>query len=125
MPTLRIDFFDPALPELACLAGDFWAATLADFFGALVATGFAAGGGAVLATFVAPALAFESVFLAAGCVFFVSVVALAWPPRPRPNKAPTSTATLITCFICHLQPVPREFYPSLANEMQKSTEIDR
>ncbi len=45
---------------LACLAVDFWAATLADFFGALVATGFPAGGGAVLAVFLAPALAFEA-----------------------------------------------------------------
>jgi hypothetical protein len=77
MLTLRIDFLDPAWPVLACLAVDldFWAATLADFFGALVATGFPAGGGAVLAVFVAPALAFESVFLAADCVFFVSVAA--------------------------------------------------
>ena len=125
MLTVRIDFLDPGWPVLACLAVDFWAATLADFFGALVATGFPAGGGAVLAVFVAPALAFESVFLATGCVFFVSVAAWVWPPTPRPSKAPTSTATLNACFICYLQPVPCEFYPSLADEMQKSIKIDR
>ncbi|MGB4227689.1 MAG: hypothetical protein WBJ68_13780 [Candidatus Dechloromonas phosphoritropha] len=148
---MRTDLFDPAYPVPACFVEDFRAPTLADFLGTLVAADlllvapdFLAGCAAardvfvapalVLETafldtgcvfFVAPALALETVFLDTGCVFFVSVAALVWPPKPRPSKAPTSTATFNPCFIDSLLPAPDGFYPSLANEIQKSTEIGR